>query len=142
MPRGRGLPYDGGSKPCSEATGPLARGELLPACPEGMGGLPTPRVPCQILGGGGADVLDGRARVMNRDGEDVTDAFVRGAEAVAALCLEHGIAEAILKDGSPSCGCREIHDGSFSGKKIPGEGVTCAALRRAGVAVRAGDGDE
>lgn len=114
---------------------PLASDAVL-VCPEVEGGLGTPRPPAEIIGGDGADVLDGRARVVTVDGEDVTDAFVRGAEAAVAAAREHGISTAVLKARSPSCGCGSTYDGTFSHTLRAGDGVTAAALRRAGVTVR------
>ena len=128
--------YDGKAQTCPMFLEKLTAGETLPLCPEMAGGLPVPRTPSEIVGGDGADVLDGRARVVNRDGEDVTEAFLRGAKLAVALCRRYGIREAVLKSGSPSCGCGCIYDGSFTGGKRPGDGVTCAALKRAGVRVR------
>jgi uncharacterized protein YbbK (DUF523 family) len=133
---GHPVRYDGGSH------GPLgllerwqAEGRLVALCPEVAGGLPTPRPAAEIPGGQGAMVLDGVASVLTRDGVDVTAAFRLGAEAALALVREHGIRVAVLKARSPSCGNRENYDGSFSGTRVAGEGVTAAALRRAGVLV-------
>lgn len=114
----------------------MTDGDLLPVCPEVLGGLSAPRVPCEIIGGDGVDVLEGRARIKNRDGDDVTEAFIKGAEAVVALCRKHDVDEVILKANSPSCGCGIIYDGTFSGNRIKGDGVTCAALKKAGISVR------
>ncbi|AYC31059.1 DUF523 domain-containing protein [Pseudomonas cavernae] len=133
---GQRVRYDGG------AHGPFdllaqwqAEGRLVPICPEVAGGLPTPRPPAEIPGGQGGAVLDGRQRVLTADGTDVSAAFVDGAEQALALVRAHGIRLAVLKARSPSCGNRENYDGSFSGRKVAGEGVTAALLRRAGVQV-------
>ena len=104
----------------------LEQGRLVALCPEVAGGLPVPRPPAEIAAGG---------RVLRQGGEDVTAAFVAGAERAVALCREHGIAMAILKEGSPSCGSHLINDGSFAGVKIAGEGVAAALLRRHGIRV-------
>src|SRR5262249_55867354 len=85
---------------------------LVPVCPEVLGGLATPRAAAEIGGGDGADVLAGRASVVAVDGSDVTAAYVRGAEAAAALALAVGATRAVLKARSPSCGATEIYDGS------------------------------
>ena len=108
-------------------------GRIVPLCPEVAGGLPTPRAPAEIAYGQGAKVLDGQLPVLTVNGEDVTAAFVDGAEQALALVAQHGIRMALLKARSPSCGNRENYDGSFSGTRVAGEGVTAAALRRAGV---------
>jgi uncharacterized protein YbbK (DUF523 family) len=113
----------------------FSRGDLLPVCPELLGGLCLPRPPSEIRGGTGADVLDGRARVVSREGEDLTDAFVRGAEACLGLAKSVGAAEAFLAANSPSCGSGSVYDGSFSGCLVPGEGVTAAILGREGIRV-------
>ncbi len=110
-------------------------GLIVPVCPEVEGGLPTPRPPAEMQGGRGNDVLHKVALVRRRDGVDVTAAFVRGAEAAVALAREHDITVALLKDLSPSCGSTMVYDGGFSGRRISGEGVAAAALRRAGVRV-------
>jgi uncharacterized protein YbbK (DUF523 family) len=69
------------------------------------------------------------------DGEDVTDAYVRGADHAVALARAAGVGGAVLKARSPSCGCHEVYDGSFARVRVAGDGVTAAALRRAGVPV-------
>lgn len=133
---GHPVRYDGGSHgPLSLLVRWQAEGRIVALCPEVAGGLPTPRPPAEIPGGQGAAVLDGERRVLTRDGVDVTAAFCLGAETALALVREHGIRVAVLKARSPSCGNRENYDGSFSGTRVPGEGVTAAALRRAGVLV-------
>jgi uncharacterized protein YbbK (DUF523 family) len=116
-----------------------AEGRLVPFCPEVRGGLPVPRPPAEITGGFGEDVLDGRATVVTRDGIDVTRYFVVGAWQALEQARACDARIAILKEGSPSCGSLRIHDGSFSGRKVPGEGVTTALLERHGIAVFAED---
>lgn len=114
----------------------VREGRAIPICPEQLGGLSTPRRPAEIRGGDGADVLDGRARVVNQAGEDVTEAFLRGAEETLRLAHLAGARRAILKARSPSCGAGVIYDGTFSGARRPGDGVTTALLRREGVVVQ------
>lgn len=133
---GHQVRYDGG------AHGPFAllarwqqEGRLVALCPEVAGGLPTPRPPAEIPGGQGGLVLDGQRPVLTVDGEDVSAAFLAGAEIALELVQQHGIRLAVLKARSPSCGNRENYDGSFSGTRVSGEGVTAALLRRAGVQV-------
>lgn len=104
-------------------------------CPEVDGGLATPRPAAEIVGGDGHDVLDGLARVLTIDGEDVTDAFVRGADIAVRAAVEAGAKRAVLKARSPSCGCGRTYDGTFSGVLRTGDGVTAAALRRSGIHV-------
>jgi uncharacterized protein YbbK (DUF523 family) len=130
--------YDGKGKPLAgdmiETWKQVAR--LVPLCPELAGGFSVPRPPAEIEGGmdGGA-VLDGKARVVEAGGRDVTAQFVAGAEAALALARAESCSHAILIDGSPSCGSLEIHDGSFSGTRHAGNGVTAALLERNGIAV-------
>ncbi|MBH3430870.1 DUF523 domain-containing protein [Pseudomonas alkylphenolica] len=110
-------------------------GRVVPLCPEVAGGLPTPRPPAEIPGGQGAAVLDGDAQVLTVTGEDVSAQFLTGAQLALELVRRHGIRIAVLKSGSPSCGNRLTYDGTFSGTKVSGEGVTVALLRREGVQV-------
>lgn len=93
---------------------------LIPICPEQMGGLPTPREPAEIMG----------KRVITRSGKDVTENFLRGAQQVLKLAKLLGVKEAVLKQGSPSCGCGRIYNGTFSGKTVKGDGVTTALLKK------------
>lgn len=133
---GQRVRYDGGAHgPFSLLERWQQEGRIVPLCPEVAGGLPTPRAPAEIAGGQGAQVLDGQLPVLTVEGADVTAAFVAGAAQALALVAQHGIGIALLKARSPSCGNRENYDGSFSGNKVAGEGVTAAALRRAGVQV-------
>ncbi|MCK4452122.1 MAG: DUF523 domain-containing protein, partial [Anaerolineae bacterium] len=104
--------------------------------PEVAGGLPTPRPPAEIQGGDGGDVLEGRARVVNIEGKDVTAEFLAGARKALRVAQRWDIKEAILKARSPSCGVGPIYDGSFSGRLVEGDGVTAALLEREGIIVR------
>jgi uncharacterized protein YbbK (DUF523 family) len=98
---------------------------LVPICPEVCGGLSTPRPAAERRG----------ERVVNADGGDVTDAYARGAQAAVELAHAVGARRAVLKARSPSCGSAQVYDGSFSRTLRPGEGVTAAALRAAGIEV-------
>ena len=98
---------------------------LIPVCPEQLGGLPTPRTPSERKG----------MTVVSSEGENRTDAFNRGAEETLRIAKLYGCEAAILKERSPSCGNKEIYDGSFTGTVIPGEGVTAELLRKNGVRV-------
>lgn len=99
---------------------------LVPVCPETAGGLPTPRPAAERQ-------ADGSVRTA--DGTDVTDAYLRGARQAVRLAEATGATRAVLKARSPSCGCHEIYDGTFTSARVAGEGVTAAALRAAGVDV-------
>jgi uncharacterized protein YbbK (DUF523 family) len=102
------------------------RYRLVPVCPETAGGLPTPRP---------AAALQPDGRVVIRSGADVSNAYRRGASHAVRLAQATGATGAVLKARSPSCGCHEIYDGSFTQTRIAGEGVTARALREAGVPV-------
>ena len=112
--------YDGKSKPSKNVCELAKKEVLIPVCPEQLGGLPTPREPTEQT----------RNRILTKTGKDVTKNFDRGAKQVLSLAKLFGIREAILKQRSPSCGCGQIYDGTFSGKIINGDGVTAALLKR------------
>lgn len=80
--------------------------------------------------------LQADGSVRTRSGEDVTAAFQRGASVAVAAARTAGATVAILKARSPSCGCAEVYDGSFTRTRVPGEGVAARALREAGIAIR------
>jgi len=111
------------------------QGRIISSCPEMTGGLPVPRTPAEIDLGDAEAVLRGKSTVRRKDGNDVTDAFIEGAEKTLALCMQHHIRIAILKEGSPSCGVACVNDGSFSGRKINGQGVTARLLTGHGISV-------
>jgi len=113
----------------------LLKDMVVKSCPEVDGGMAIPRSPAQIVGGTGDDVLAGRARVMDDQGVDVTGFFIRGAESALSAARKFRIQVALLKEKSPSCGSCEIYDGSFSGRRIPGQGVTAAMLAGHGIKV-------
>ena len=100
-------------------------GCLIPVCPEELGGLGTPRVPSELKDG----------KVINKAGKDVTANFEDGARKALEIAKKNGVRVAILKQGSPSCGCKQIYDGPFSGKKINGEGVFARMLIENGIPV-------
>ena len=113
---------------------PEVRTHLVPVCPECAGGLSTPRPPAEIQGsGGGEGVWNGSALVINNAGQDVSDEYKKGALTALAYAKTYNITAAILKERSPSCGTHAIYDGSFSGRKISGQGVAAAVLADAGI---------
>ncbi len=133
---GHRVRYDGGaSGPFDQLQQWVDEGRVVPLCPEVAGGLPTPRAAAEIPGGQGGEVLDGRAAVITTDGADVSAEFLSGAYQALELVQKHGIRVAVLKANSPSCGNLLTYDGTFSGVKVSGEGVTAALLRRYGVQV-------
>ncbi|MDO4533796.1 MAG: DUF523 domain-containing protein [Coriobacteriia bacterium] len=126
---GEPVRYDGKAMPNEAVIALGERFELIAVCPECLGGLPTPRTPSEI------DESSGCLRVVARDGQDRTDAFLAGAEACVSIAREKGCKLAILKSNSPSCGSGQIYDGTFSGGLIAGNGVTTRLLTSAGVCV-------
>lgn len=126
--------YDGGTCPNEGVMELVRQGKAIPACPEALGGLPMPRPPAELTEDGAA-VLMGKGRVMSKDGRDVTEAFLKGAHETLRICRLYGVERAILKANSPSCGSGVIYDGSFTGAKKPGDGVTAMLLRVNGIPV-------
>ncbi len=98
---------------------------LIPVCPEILGGLPTPRPPCEIKGG----------RVITENGEDRTGEYQKGAEEVLRLSKMFRCKFAILKENSPSCGSNKIYDGTFLRKLTDGNGMTAKLLKENGITV-------
>jgi uncharacterized protein YbbK (DUF523 family) len=127
--------FDGGGKWRPELQGLLERYQLVPVCPEQLGGLPTPRPPAEIQGGSGDAVLDDESRVLTVEGADVTANFVRGAEECLAAARLFGAEGALFKARSPSCASGQSYDGSFGGRLVPGFGVAAALLRRNGLRI-------
>lgn len=117
--------YDGGSVMCPALVLLMDRYELIPVCPEILGGLMTPRVPAERVG----------QRILTRDGQDVTAAFERGAEQALRLAKLYGAEYALFKQRSPSCGFGEIYDGTFTGTKVPGNGLTAQLFAQSGIRV-------
>ncbi|MFZ5798207.1 MAG: 2-thiouracil desulfurase family protein [Desulfobulbaceae bacterium] len=115
--------YDGRLRPSPDCMAALTGTHWLPVCPEQLGGLPTPRPAADLIGGDGNAVLAGRARVLTREGRDVTSHFCHGARQCLALALAQNIRRAYLKSGSPSCGLS------------PRPGVTAALLLQNGIEV-------
>ena len=118
--------YDGQSRAHPLARALCKKHHVVPVCGEIFGGLPTPRSPAERQPDG---------RVVNRAGEDVTDAYLEGAGRTLALALEAGCTLAVLKAKSPSFGCHEIYDGSFTGRLVPGQGVAARLLEESGIRV-------
>lgn len=119
--------YDGASKGLSEDVlrALMARHTLVPVCPEQLGGLPTPRAPSERQG----------SRIVMRTGADVTGAYTRGAQQTLALAQRFGCTAALLKQRSPSCGHGEIYDGTFTGTRVAGDGVTAELLGAHGIRI-------
>ena len=117
--------YDGKSKGNAAVQALAKEYQLIPVCPEQLGGLPTPREPSERQG----------ERVVMKSGRDVTAEYRRGAEEALRLAELFDCGTAILKEKSPSCGSGLIHDGSFAGGLAPGDGVTTEVLKAHGIRV-------
>lgn len=127
--------YDGSHNRQAHFAGLFKDGKVFLFCPEVLGGLRIPHPPSEIRGGDGCAVLEGRARVVSKDGRDVTEFFVLGARKTLAFARKHGVKVAVMKAKSPSCGCGQIHDGTFTKTLISGFGVTAALLKQNGIEV-------
>ena len=127
-----GIPcrYNGAGKPDKKAIELFLKGKAVPLCPEIIGGLKTPRPACEIVGGAGIDVLNGKADIKDQKGKKYNQQFIKGAEKSLEITKKLGIKKALLKSGSPSCGAVYIYSGDFSGKKKKGKGVFAALLTK------------
>jgi uncharacterized protein YbbK (DUF523 family) len=112
--------YDGKSKPNKKIIELSKKTLLIPICPEQLGGLTTPRELAEQKGN----------KVFTKSGKDVTENFLKGAKEALKVVRLFDVKEAVLKQRSPSCGCGQIHDGTFSNIIIKGDGVTAALLKR------------
>ena len=117
--------YDGASKPHPGVLKLAEEHELIPVCPEQLGGLATPRPPAERQG----------SHITAKTGADVTEQYRRGAEETLKLCRLLGCGAAVLKERSPSCGSGEIYDGTFTGTLTMGDGVTAELLKGQGIPV-------
>lgn len=129
---GVGCRYDGGHSRCGDLVDFFASVPCIRFCPEQLGGLPIPRPPANIKGGDGYDILAGKARIINALGEDITDAFRRGAEEAFVLARQSGSSLAIMKSRSPSCGLKTPYCEKETGMGI---GVTAAFFETHGIRV-------
>ena len=135
---GRNVKYNGGNNAVPWLCRWIERHkeQVLLVCPEVMGGLPTPRLPAEVQSGGpDAEASLKNRRVVNKAGEDVTPQFMQGAEKVLEIVNRQHITAAIMKSNSPSCSGSYIYDGTFSGTRIKGQGITAALLAEHGVKV-------
>ncbi|MGN1081045.1 MAG: DUF523 domain-containing protein [Acutalibacteraceae bacterium] len=122
---GANCKYDGKNNKNNGVISLKSKYELIPVCPETLGGLKAPRCPSELRGG----------RVFAKDGTDVTEYFINGAEKTLETAKRNGCSRAVLKARSPSCGSKAIYDGSFSGKVIGGDGVAARILKDNGIKV-------
>lgn len=122
---GRNTKYNGKNNFRLETEALKTKYKLIPVCPEVLGGLGIPRNPCEIRQG----------RVLDCFGQDVSENFNQGAKITEQLIEKYNIRRAVLKEGSPSCGSKEIYDGSFTGKRISGQGITAGRLSSLGIEI-------
>lgn len=125
--------YDGTDAFCVEAREALAGKTPVPICPEQLGGLHTPRPCVMIEKGTGADIIDGKARIIDENGRDVTEVFLKGAQQTLEAARLTGAKEAYLKEKSPSCGASLIYN--KGNNLVNGMGVTAELLKRSGIKI-------
>ena len=126
---GHNCKYSGGNNRSQKVLDYIEGHEVIPVCPEVTGGMSVPRIPVELKGD----------RAINRDGEDVTEFFRRGVEKTMEKLNGQNIDLAILQPRSPSCGCKQIYDGSFTKTLIDGKGMFAQALADAGIPMMDGD---
>lgn len=120
---GESCKYNGGDNYSEKLAALLQGHEVIAVCPECAGGLPTPRIPCEIVNG----------VVTNRAGEEKDAEFRLGAEKCLQIALDEDVELAILQSRSPSCGVKQVYDGTFSGRLVEGKGIFAALLEEAGI---------
>lgn len=133
--------YDGNDNRLSYLLSLEERFNLFPICPEKEGALSTPRLVAELQSPAHL-ILKNLGKVRRIDGFDLTEAFLKGAETALRLCQKEKIYMALLKERSPSCGVKQIYDGTFSGRIISGEGLTTAMLRQEGIQCHSSDDTE
>ena len=133
---GRPCRYDGQGKNqsfSSDLNELVKQGKVILGCPEESGGLPTPRPAAEIQNGNGQDVLTGQCRIKTNQGKDVTAAFISGGKKELDIAIKTNCTAAIFKTKSPSCGIKNIYDGSFQAILKPGKGVTAELFFQHGI---------
>jgi uncharacterized protein YbbK (DUF523 family) len=125
--------YDGGSNPNELLLKYNERGRFIAICPECFGQMPVPHPPAEIVKRTNKKILAGKAIVKNKEGQEVTRFFYNGADKVLKIANAYNVKYAILKESSPSCGVHDIYDGSFTGKKVKGNGICAAILAAHGI---------
>lgn len=121
--------YSGGNNEDERVLRLLSERQAILVCPEQLGGLSTPRHPCEIL------ECNGETKVISSKGQDVTEEFLKGASETLKIAKMMGIKKAILKERSPSCGSTKIYDGKFQKKVVTGKGITARLLEENGIEV-------
>lgn len=127
--------YNGDSKVDQSLKRLVDRRMAIAICPEMLGGSPARRPQCEISCGDGHDVIAGKAKVITKEGRDISARMIKGAERSLAAARRFGIEKAILKSKSPSCGNGTIYDGTFRNKLKSGDGVTAALFKENGIQV-------
>ena len=127
--------YNGGNNENYKVKEFLKDKQYIIICPEQLGGLTTPRKPSEINGVDGKEVLVGNGKVISYENKDVTKNFIKGANESLNIAKMLDCKQALLKEGSPSCGCNLIYDGTFTGNKIFGIGVTAALFKENNIKV-------
>ena len=117
--------YDGRDNANKKVIDLVKKGIAIPVCPEQLGGLPTPRIPAEIL----------EDKVFNKNRVNVTKSFIKGAQETLIIAELTNCDKAILKQGSPSCGYGKIYDGSHTGQVIEGMGFTAHLLSQSGISI-------
>ncbi|WP_026895100.1 DUF523 domain-containing protein [Clostridiisalibacter paucivorans] len=122
--------YDGDNNFNKDIANLVKDGKAILICPEQMGGLTTPRMPCEII-------IDdqGNRKVVDKNGRDVTQNFIKGAKEALNIAKRVNAKKAILKSRSPSCGAFQIYDGTFGGKIINGTGITAELFSKHGIEI-------
>ena len=120
---GENCKYNGGNNRNERVLRYVAGREVIPVCPEMLGGLPCPRKPVEWVG----------ERVLTKDGDDCTEAFRLGVQRAVEIIADKRIDLAILQSRSPTCGVKQIYDGTFSGTRIDGMGALARALHERGI---------
>ena len=120
---GENCKYNGGNNRNESVLRYVEGHEVIRVCPEMLGELSCPRKPVEWVGD----------RVMTKDGDDCTEAFLLGVQKALALIADKHIDLAILQSRSPTCGVKQIYDGTFSGTRIPGQGALARALQEQGI---------
>lgn len=120
---GENCKYNGGNNRNERVLRYVQGHEVIPVCPEVLGGLPCPRKPVEWVG----------ERVLTRDGDDCTENFRIGVQRALEVIADQQVDLAILQSRSPTCGVKQIYDGTFSGVRIDGQGVLAKALAARGI---------
>lgn len=122
--------YDGKDNENNDIMKLVKEGKAIPVCPEVLGGLPIPRIPCEII-----EDKNGKLKVINKEGKDCTLEFLQGAQKALAIAEVVGANTAILKSKSPSCGYGKIYDGKFNGNLVDGDGITTRIFKENGIKI-------